>query len=392
MPDLNSVPASPYPQSASRRSSHQMPPPPLPAQASDSSLNILPSNQNTVNHHHPSSAAVGSPPMAPAPLASPPAAPEPAVSGPGPIRHPRPITASDLHMQLEKEQEAVVNRLTRELQLLRTAQNASVVSNASSTSASNAPEAPDTHLLSGAAFSTPSVPSNSSRRHHRTASNASARSLNAVAGSASASTASVPMSVPRPSNPTRQDSAASRHSLSSSPAPSQHYLDPSGGGLTYFQQQRLPQQQQQQQQQQHTGGVSVAHTPGGGSESQLSPGLIPTTSRYEETALHRQELENVKKENEALKQRIRDLEKLVRERTAGRERRGSESTGSAAATGTVPGVGVTTGGAGIAGARRPGGERERSLTTMSVASSVAVGVPDEELQVGESAASLGLNP
>ncbi|GJD01054.1 hypothetical protein ColKHC_09879 [Colletotrichum higginsianum] len=285
MPDLNSVPASPYPQSASRRSSHQMPPPPLPAQASDPSLNILPSNQNTVNHPHPSSAAVGSPPMAPAPLASPPAAPEPAVSGPGPIRHPRPITASDLHMQLEKEQEAV---------LLRTAQNASVVSNASSTSASNAPEAPDTHLLSGAAFSTPSVPSNSSRRHHRTASNASARSLNAVAGSASASTAS--------------------------------------------------------------------------------------------------ELENVKKENEALKQRIRDLEKLVREKMAGRERRGSESTGSAAATGTVPGVGVTTGGAGIAGARRPGGERERSLTTMSVASSVAVGVPDEELQVGESAASLGLNP
>ncbi|KAJ0165186.1 hypothetical protein CTA2_12078, partial [Colletotrichum tanaceti] len=254
---------------------------------------------------------------------------------------------------------------------------------------------PDTHLLSGAAFSTPSVPSNSSRRHHRTASNASARSLNAVAGSAAASsTASVPVSVPRPSNPARQDSAASRHSLSSSPAPSQYYLDPaSGGGLTYFQQQRLPQQQQQQQQQQHHigGGASVVHTPGGGSESQLSPGLIPTTSRYEETALHRQELENVKRENEALKQRIRDLEKLVRER-----RRGSESAGSAAAaaaaTGTVAGVGVTTGGAGIAGARRPGGERERSLTTMSVASSVAVGVPDEELQVGESAASLGLNP
>jgi len=26
----------------------------------------------------------------------------------GPIRHPRPLTAADLHMQLEKEQEAVV--------------------------------------------------------------------------------------------------------------------------------------------------------------------------------------------------------------------------------------------------------------------------------------------
>ena len=29
---------------------------------------------------------------------------------PGPLRHPRPLTAADLHMQLEKEQEAVVSR------------------------------------------------------------------------------------------------------------------------------------------------------------------------------------------------------------------------------------------------------------------------------------------
>lgn len=28
--------------------------------------------------------------------------------GPGPTRHPRPLTAADLHLQLEKEQEAVV--------------------------------------------------------------------------------------------------------------------------------------------------------------------------------------------------------------------------------------------------------------------------------------------
>lgn len=30
-------------------------------------------------------------------------------TGPGPLRHPRPLTAADLHMQLEKEQEAVVS-------------------------------------------------------------------------------------------------------------------------------------------------------------------------------------------------------------------------------------------------------------------------------------------
>ena len=29
--------------------------------------------------------------------------------GPGPLRHPRPLTAADLYMQMEKEQEAVVS-------------------------------------------------------------------------------------------------------------------------------------------------------------------------------------------------------------------------------------------------------------------------------------------
>ncbi|KAF5501906.1 hypothetical protein CGCA056_v014291 [Colletotrichum aenigma] len=385
MPDLNTVPASPHPANTSRRSSsnqisQQMPPLPVPASSESPSLNILPSNQNTVNNPNTSNPSLPSPTMAPA-ATSPPVAPEPSVSGPGPIRHPRPMTASDLHMQLEKEQEAVVNRLTRELQLLRTAQNASVVSNASSTSASNTTEAPaDTHLLSGAAFSTPAVPSNSSRRHHRTASNASTRSQTAIAGSASVSTTSIP--IPRPSNPVRQDSIASRHSLSSSPAHSQQHLDPHASGMTYFQQQRLPHQA--------TGSTSIAATPG--SESQLSPGMMPATSRYEETALHRQELEVAKKENEGLKQRIRELEKLVREKSANVSRERSESVSSLTTGGAGVGLPAPSGAAVVARRERPGGERERSLTTMSVASSVAVGVPEEEVQVGESAASSGLNP
>ncbi|KAJ0335720.1 hypothetical protein COL922a_008849 [Colletotrichum nupharicola] len=385
MLDLNTVPASPHPANTSRRSSsnqisQQMPPPPVPASSESPSLNILPSNQNTVNNPNTSNPSLPSPTMAPA-ATSPPVAPEPSVSGPGPIRHPRPMTASDLHMQLEKEQEAVVNRLTRELQLLRTAQNASVVSNASSTSASNTTEAPaDTHLLSGAAFSTPAVPSNSSRRHHRTASNASTRSQTAIAGSASVSTTSIP--IPRPSNPVRQDSIASRHSLSSSPAHSQQHLDPHASGMTYFQQQRLPHQA--------TGSTSIAATPG--SESQLSPGMMPATSRYEETARHRQELEVAKKENEGLKQRIRELEKLVREKSANVSRERSESVSSLTTGGAGVGLPAPSGAAVVARRERPGGERERSLTTMSVASSVAVGVPEEEVQVGESAASSGLNP
>uniref|UniRef100_L2G599 Uncharacterized protein n=1 Tax=Colletotrichum fructicola (strain Nara gc5) TaxID=1213859 RepID=L2G599_COLFN len=381
MPDLNTVPASPHPANTSRRSSsNQISQQIVPASSEAPSLNILPSNQNTVNNPNTSNPSLPSPTMAPV-ATSPPVAPEPSVSGPGPIRHPRPMTASDLHMQLEKEQEAVVNRLTRELQLLRTAQNASVVSNASSTSASNTTEAPaDTHLLSGAAFSTPAVPSNSSRRHHRTASNASTRSQTAIAGSASVSTTSIP--IPRPSNPVRQDSIASRHSLSSSPAHSQQHLDPHASGMTYFQQQRLPHQA--------TGSTSIAATPG--SESQLSPGMMPATSRYEETALHRQELEVAKKENEGLKQRIRELEKLVREKSANVSRERSESVSSLTTGGAGVGLPAPSGAAVVARRERPGGERERSLTTMSVASSVAVGVPEEEVQVGESAASSGLNP
>lgn len=48
-----------------------------------------------------------------------------------PMRYPRPLTAAELHLELEKEQEAVVNRLTRELSALR-AHSASVASTASS--------------------------------------------------------------------------------------------------------------------------------------------------------------------------------------------------------------------------------------------------------------------
>ena len=74
------------------------------------SLNILPSNQQAVG-------AAMSPPLAS------PGIPTTMVAGgergvvgdntgvgagPGPLRHPRPLTAADLHLQLEKEQEAVV--------------------------------------------------------------------------------------------------------------------------------------------------------------------------------------------------------------------------------------------------------------------------------------------
>jgi hypothetical protein len=46
-------------------------------------------------------------------------------TGPGPLRHPRPLTAADLHLQLEKEQEAVV-RMAELLQLRYTKDDRSI--------------------------------------------------------------------------------------------------------------------------------------------------------------------------------------------------------------------------------------------------------------------------
>ncbi|POR33861.1 Uncharacterized protein TPAR_05939 [Tolypocladium paradoxum] len=386
MPDLNSVPASPHSLVASRRqSSLQMAPPPAPQSPS---LNILPSNQNAVGRSHsrsqsqslshgvssvPSPQLTASQPLQqhPAPVLEPGVGP-----GPGPLRHPRPLTASELHMQLEKEQEAVVNRLTRELSLLRAAQNASVVSNASSTSATASTHDPiaDSSLLSGSGFSIPTT-----RRHHR---NSSSASQNPIAQPASSYEARHLGTVPRPPQPvplSRQDSAASRRSQTNSPAPQITSLDPS----SYFLQQRVPPPSS-------VPVSSVAATPGSGTE-QMSPGLMPATSRYEETAFYRNELEVVKKENEGLKRRIRELERMVLSRRAGEtSRTRSESVSTTASASITPAGGTSIAGPRDGGVPRP--ERGRGMTSQSVASiaSLGVGVPEDEVKVGESAASSGL--
>jgi len=53
-----------------------------------------------------------------------------------PMRLPRPLTPGEMHMELEREQEAIVNRLTREITALQTATTAAVrrASTASNTS------------------------------------------------------------------------------------------------------------------------------------------------------------------------------------------------------------------------------------------------------------------
>lgn len=275
-----------------------------------------------------------------------------------------------------------MNRLTRELSLLRAAQNASVASNASSTSATASTHDPiaDSSLLSGSGFSIPTT-----RRHHRNSSSASQNPIAQLASSYETRPsyeARHHSAVPRPPQPvplSRQDSAASRRSQTNSPGPQVTSLDPS----SYFHHQRVPPPSSVPM-------SSVAATPGSGTE-QMSPGLMPATSRYEETAFYRNELESAKKENEGLKRRIRELERIVLSRRASEtSRTRSESVSTTASASITP-----AGGTSIAGPRDGGGprpERGRGMTSQSIASvaSLGVGVPEDEVQVGESAASSGL--
>ena len=91
-PDLNSVPPSPH---AAQISPLLMAPVP----------NILPSNTSAI--------LAASQPSSPAmPARASTTGDNSAVgSGPGPMRHPRPLTAAELHSELEREQEAVVGVL-----------------------------------------------------------------------------------------------------------------------------------------------------------------------------------------------------------------------------------------------------------------------------------------
>ncbi|ORY61440.1 uncharacterized protein BCR38DRAFT_459320 [Pseudomassariella vexata] len=419
MPDLNSIPASPNARSrrtSTYQASQAQTTRPAPPGPTSPSLNILPSNQFSF-HQTTSSTSLPSP-LLPTTL-TPSVMPPPVAlgqggtgvdAGPGPIRHPRPLTAADLHQQLEQEQELLVNRLTRDLTLLRTAQNSSVVSNASSTSASaSEPQSSftDTHLISGPGFPIPTTSADRDRRHQRTSSSTSTRSISqaATAGSTpapipigqSGNAASILEAARNPRGSmsmSRQNSTTSHRSASRSrnrsPRPGSytqahgfppHLEHPTSSG--YFPRSHPA----------TSNPHSTAATPG----AELSPGLLPATLRYEETVHYRQELETAKRENEALKRRVKELEKMVRDKRENdimRDRNESVSTTASALSVSGAG-GVGGGGTGIAGGRRDvGGGRlaglERGFSSASVSGSIGVGVPDEELNVGESAASTGV--
>ncbi|KAF1959808.1 hypothetical protein CC80DRAFT_489892 [Byssothecium circinans] len=273
MPDLNSVPTSPRnpatmsnatgvgsahasrqaSATASRRASqiYPMSPPPLPLASPGGTVPA-----STVQHSH------AFPPLSPSFASH-----VPSVDATGtPLRHPRPLTAAELHLELEKEQEAVVNRLTRELTALR-AHSASVASTASSATSNVHID----HDITG-----PTHPT--SARRHRSSSSMSRNSVSAPA-----------YSIPHTSATTTIPHH--RYSVSSQSA---------------------------------TNDASAAQ--------QARSASVVSTPKYEEVAHYRQELEEAKRENEVLKRRIRELERMIRgggDADAQRGRRGVSTPASA---------------------------------------------------------------
>ncbi|CAI7585618.1 unnamed protein product [Penicillium bialowiezense] len=201
----------------------------------------------------------------------------------GPLRHPQPLTPSDLHLVLEKEQEAMVNRLTRELSLLRQ-QTASVTSTASSTSNFNEPD--------GARASPTLSSSTRSQSARRNRSNSSLSShASATQGPQTGSVTGI-----APSRETSHPSRADHSRTVRSREPSLTSRRPSIGSLSTFSHSNSSVYP-------HRNSVSQGHLA-------YSPGA--SLSRFEEATHHRLELEQTKRENEQLRKRVRELEQTLK--------------------------------------------------------------------------------
>lgn len=278
-PDLNSVPVSPRPglttapshsstrqpsTPASRRASqvHHMSPPPLPLASPGGTLPA-----SHASHMH------AFPPLSPGLSSG-------ADAAHAPMRHPRPLTAAELHLELEKEQEAVVNRLTRELSNLR-AHSASVASTVSSV-ASGAGGVGDAELAGSAGVYPPTSSSTSTAA---AAAAAAARRERRSSSSVSRYSFGIPVPVP----PTNTSASAS-------------------SGQNRSQRHSVSSQQGQSQNSGHHG-----------AEMRRSSSIV-STPRYEEVAQQQAALEEVKRENEVLKERIRELERAIRGREGDGER------------------------------------------------------------------------
>ncbi|KAF2153781.1 hypothetical protein K461DRAFT_292494 [Myriangium duriaei CBS 260.36] len=308
-PDLNSVPASPRQQRA-RLASH---------------------SSSAANSRRPSQVL---PPHGPSPgMPHSPIFAHSDQSG-MPLRHPQPMTAAELHLELEKEQEAVVNRLTRELSALRAQHSASVASNHSITSTSSTtpsllpidPADPNpTHQITGPTHPTPS-------RRHRSSSNASIVSGRGLSTSTSSASAVHPASMPHHGQSQAsadRAAAATGTSLSRNPSISASGTStPARQVLTDYHSSpvnlSLPHRPSLSQAVSFTSqNTSSTHATHGSLTSPYSSitGAIPTSAPHHPPLQYgidadraRAELETVKQENEALKDKIRSLERALRQR------------------------------------------------------------------------------
>ncbi|OQD98224.1 hypothetical protein PENVUL_c074G00292 [Penicillium vulpinum] len=208
----------------------------------------------------------------------------------GPLRHPQPLTPSDLHLVLEKEQEAMVNRLTRELSIIRQ-QTASVASTASSTSTFNEADG---------ARASPTL--SSSTRSHSARRNRSNSSLSSNQGPQSASVTGIAPSREIPYRP------ADHSRTARSREPSITSRRPSIGSSSFP----------------HNNSSIYPHR-SSVSQTQLGNSPGSSLSRFEEATHHRLEVEYMKRENEQLRRRVRDLEQILK-------RQKEESAGEASAT------------------------------------------------------------
>ncbi|KAK1148690.1 hypothetical protein N8T08_008575 [Aspergillus melleus] len=223
----------------------------------------------------------------------------------GPLRHPKPLTPSDLHSMLEQEQEAMVNRLSRELSALRQ-QTASVASTTSSASTSFNDSSVDALHTSSHFINT--VHPTASRRH-RSSSSLSSSYVPAVQGSRTGSVAGIApsrdvgLASPRPGDPMRP--GRSREPSLTSPRPSE-------GVLSSFSQsssQYLPHQSLDQSSH-FPNAPTHAHR---SSLSQQRSRTASITSRPDEIAHQRAELEVIRRENDALRRRVRELESTLKQ-------------------------------------------------------------------------------
>ncbi|KAK6353090.1 hypothetical protein TWF696_005080 [Orbilia brochopaga] len=255
-------------------------------------------------------------------------------NGPGPSRLPRQLSPAEIHAELEKEQEAAVNRLTRQLSILRAQQAVSPTSH------------PISDDLSGTYPSTYLSP-----RSRRTSSNASTALTNAatigstMAGSSlsrqssiqslsaardptvATSTSSRPAPIPMSRQSSVRSISGSRNSGRNSPAlgesdspypyfasqyyyASPHYAPP-GSSSWKDSAGSIHMHNNHQSRERERGEYASSET--GGSERGLGVSYGSSTGhpRYEEVLTARNELESVKKENEKLKEKIRELEKAL---------------------------------------------------------------------------------